>query len=65
MTPRARHQAVEVALTARARAELAQLELTQPERITLNDQIYNDLRRLIISGRLRPGQTISLRTLAR
>ena len=51
-------------MTARARAELAQLELTQPERITLNDQIYNDLRRLIISGRLRPGQTISLRTLA-
>jgi DNA-binding GntR family transcriptional regulator len=51
-------------LSDRARAELALLELTQPERITLNDQIYNELRRLIISGKLRPGQTISLRTIA-
>ena len=45
-------------------AELAELDLAQPERVTLNDQVYDDLRRLIISGRMRPGQTISIRTMA-
>jgi DNA-binding GntR family transcriptional regulator len=45
-------------------AELARLDLAQPERLTLNDQVYNDLRRLIISGRMRPGQAISIRTVA-
>ena len=48
----------------RARAEIAQLEFAQPERTTLNDQVYGDLRRLIMSGRLRPGQTISIRNIA-
>jgi len=35
-----------------------------PERVTLNDQVYGDLRRMIMSGRLRPGQAISIRTIA-
>jgi DNA-binding GntR family transcriptional regulator len=51
-------------LTARRKAELERLDLGQPERFTLNDQVYDELRRLIISGRLRPGQTISIRNLA-
>ncbi|MBX3569623.1 MAG: GntR family transcriptional regulator [Rhizobiaceae bacterium] len=51
-------------MSARVRAELAQLDLNQPERITLNDQVYQDLRRLIIGGRMRPGQPISIRTVA-
>jgi DNA-binding GntR family transcriptional regulator len=51
-------------VAARNRDELALLEFTPPERVTLNDQVYNDLRRLIMSGQLRPGQTISIRTLA-
>src|SRR5262245_21693254 len=34
------------------------------ERQTLNDQVYRDLRNLIMSGRLAPGQTITIRTLA-
>ena len=44
--------------------ELADLELGQRERVTLNDQVYADLRRLIISGRMRPGQPNSIRTIA-
>ena len=44
--------------------ELADLDLGQQERVTLNDQVYADLRRLIISGRMRPGQPISIRTIA-
>jgi DNA-binding GntR family transcriptional regulator len=34
------------------------------ERQTLNDQVYRDLRNLIMSGRLKPGQAITIRTLA-
>jgi DNA-binding GntR family transcriptional regulator len=49
---------------ARTQEELALLAFTPPERVTLNDQVYNELRRLIISGQLRPGQSISIRTLA-
>jgi DNA-binding GntR family transcriptional regulator len=48
----------------RALAEIPKLEFVQPERTTLNDQVYGDLRRLIMSGRLRPGQTISIRNIA-
>lgn len=51
-------------LSERRKAELEKLNLGQPERFTLNDQVYSDLRRLIMAGRLRPGQAISLRTLA-
>lgn len=51
-------------MSAKGRNELAQLDLATPERVTLNDQVYQDLRRLIIGGRLRPGQTISIRTVA-
>ena len=51
-------------LASRRKAELAKLDLGQPERSTLNDQVYADLRRLIISGRMRPGQAISIRTIA-
>jgi DNA-binding GntR family transcriptional regulator len=45
--------------------ELALLDFAPPERLTLNDQVYKELRRLIISGQLRPGQNISIRTLAK
>lgn len=51
-------------MSTRLMAELAGLDLAQPERITLNDQVYADLRRLISSGRMRPGQAISIRTVA-
>lgn len=51
-------------MAARDREELALLDFTPPERVTLNDQVYNDLRRLIMSGQLRPGQSLSIRTLA-
>ncbi|WP_137387873.1 GntR family transcriptional regulator [Rhodoligotrophos defluvii] len=51
-------------MSARIREELARLDLRQPERVTLNDRVYSELRRLIISGRLRPGQSISIRALA-
>lgn len=51
-------------MPARTQEELALLAFTPPERLTLNDQVYNELRRLIISGQLRPGQSISIRTLA-
>lgn len=51
-------------MAARDRGELALLDFTPPERVTLNDQVYNDLRRLIMSGQLRPGQSVSIRTLA-
>jgi DNA-binding GntR family transcriptional regulator len=44
--------------------DLAELDHLQPERVTLNDQVYADLRRLIMSGHMRPGQTISIRTIA-
>jgi DNA-binding GntR family transcriptional regulator len=40
------------------------LDLTIPERTTLNDQVYKDLRRLMMSGGLRPGQSISIRSIA-
>jgi DNA-binding GntR family transcriptional regulator len=46
------------------KSELAELDFAQPERVTLNDQVYADLRRLIISGRMKPGQTVSIRTVA-
>lgn len=51
-------------MAARDRDELALLDFSQPERVTLNDQVYNDLRRLIMSGQLRPGQSLSIRNLA-
>jgi DNA-binding GntR family transcriptional regulator len=51
-------------VSTRIMAELAELDLAQPERVTLNDQVYADLRRLIMSGRMRPGQAISIRTIA-
>lgn len=51
-------------MSAQTQEELALLDFTPPERLTLNDQVYNELRRLIISGQLRPGQSISIRTLA-
>jgi DNA-binding GntR family transcriptional regulator len=51
-------------MPARGHAELAQLDLAQPERVTLNEQVYQDLRRLIIGGRLKPGQQVSIRTVA-
>jgi len=38
--------------------------LALPERQTLNDQVYRDLRDLIMAGRLAPGQAITIRTLA-
>lgn len=38
--------------------------LATPERQTLNDQVYRDLRDLIMTGRLAPGQSITIRTLA-
>jgi DNA-binding GntR family transcriptional regulator len=38
--------------------------LATPERQTLNDQVYRDLRDLIMAGRLAPGQSITIRTLA-
>lgn len=43
---------------------LMRLELTPPERTTLDDQVYADLRAQIMSGRLRPGDSLSIRTLA-
>lgn len=45
-------------------AELAGADVAPSERVTLNDQVYGDLRRLIIGGRVRPGQAISIRTIA-
>jgi DNA-binding GntR family transcriptional regulator len=51
-------------VSVRNQEELALLDFAPPERLTLNDQVYNELRRLIISGQLRPGQSISIRTLA-
>ncbi len=44
--------------------EQADVDAAQPERVTLNDQVYGDLRRIIMSGRLHPGQSISIRTIA-
>jgi DNA-binding GntR family transcriptional regulator len=38
--------------------------LALPERQTLNDQVYRDLRDLIMAGRIAPGQAITIRTLA-
>jgi DNA-binding GntR family transcriptional regulator len=51
-------------LSARIREELALLDFSQPERVTLNHRVYEDLRGLIMSGKLRPGQSISIRALA-
>lgn len=51
-------------MSTRRAAELAELDLAQPERVTLNDHVYGELRRLVMSGRLRPGQAISIRTIA-
>jgi DNA-binding GntR family transcriptional regulator len=51
-------------VTTKIRKALAELDLQPPERVTLNDQVYLDLRRLIMSGRLRPGQPISIRAVA-
>ncbi len=51
-------------MPARGHAALAELDLAQPERVTLNEQVYQDLRRLIIGGRLGPGQQVSIRTVA-
>jgi DNA-binding GntR family transcriptional regulator len=44
--------------------ELRSLDLLPAERVTLNDTVYGDLRELVISGRLAPGQSLSTRTLA-
>jgi DNA-binding GntR family transcriptional regulator len=44
--------------------ELRSLDLQPAERVTLNDTVYADLRELVISGRLAPGQSLSTRTLA-
>jgi len=41
-----------------------ELDLAIPQRTTLNDQVYKDLRRLMMSGGLRPGQSISIRSIA-
>jgi DNA-binding GntR family transcriptional regulator len=46
-----------------SRADWTQV-LATPERQTLNDQVYHDLRDLIMAGRLAPGQSITIRTLA-
>lgn len=51
-------------MQARIGDELALLDITPPERLTLHDQVYSELHRLIMSGQLRPGQSISIRTLA-
>lgn len=51
-------------MSSQTKKELAELDFAPPERLTLNDQVYSELRRLIISGQLRPGQAISIRTLA-
>lgn len=51
-------------MPARGHAEPARLDLAQPGRVTLNEKVYQDLRRLIIGGRLRPGQQVSIRTVA-
>lgn len=50
-------------MSDRVQAELAH-QLTQPARLTLNEQVYQEMRRLIIGGRLRPGQQVSIRALA-
>ena len=44
--------------------ELRNLDLLPAERVTLNDTVYADLRELVISGRIAPGQSLSTRTLA-
>lgn len=44
--------------------ELRSLDLQPAERVTLNDTVYADLRELVISGRIAPGQSLSTRTLA-
>jgi DNA-binding GntR family transcriptional regulator len=55
----------DAALVDRVEAEHAWTRgLAPPERQTLNDQVYRDLRRLIMAGRLAPGQSVSIRTLA-
>jgi DNA-binding GntR family transcriptional regulator len=43
---------------------LLRLDLKPPERTTLDDRVYLELREQIISGRLRPGDSLSIRTLA-
>jgi DNA-binding GntR family transcriptional regulator len=44
--------------------ELRSLDLQPAERVTLIDTVYADLRELVISGRIAPGQSLSTRTLA-
>jgi DNA-binding GntR family transcriptional regulator len=44
---------------------LLRLDLKPPERTTLDDRVYLELREQIMSGRLRPGDSLSIRTLAR
>lgn len=43
---------------------LLRLDLKPPERTTLDDQVYLELREQIMSGRLRPGDSLSIRSLA-
>ncbi len=45
-------------------SDLTELDFAIPERTTLNEQVYSDLRRLMMSGGLRPGQSISIRSIA-
>ena len=43
---------------------LLRLDLKPPERTTLDDRVYLELRQQIMSGRLRPGDSLSIRILA-
>lgn len=43
---------------------LLRLDLKPPERTTLDDRVYLELREQIMSGRPRPGDSLSIRTLA-
>jgi DNA-binding GntR family transcriptional regulator len=43
---------------------LLRLDLKPPERTTLDDRVYLELREQIMSGRLRPGDSLSIRTIA-
>ena len=51
-------------MTTSKSSSVKELDLAIPERTTLNDQVYKDLRRLMMSGGLRPGQSISIRSVA-
>jgi DNA-binding GntR family transcriptional regulator len=55
---------LELGAGAKTRRALADLDLQPVARITLDEQVYQELRRLIMAGSLRPGQTVSIRAVA-